>query len=262
MKKLEFFAFLLLLLIPLISSADTQVTIKTVPNHNVDISFLRHNQGYSLIESFHKNSGTGGNVSVTFSTTESKFDARVWIKKDNVVVVYEKFEEGYIPGSPLEFEVYPDWYLEQLEIENEMRAKNGEVPSANLSLNEASENEKNSTLNETKESAGKNSSSSEGITGFFVSVKEGINKKIIYYAAVFVLLVAILSAGFFAIRKIKNIRTNFLRSNSPKEIKMRRLSDVIKEEQKSNLEIVEAAEKRIKEAQEEIERIKNKLKGQ
>ncbi|MBI4116619.1 hypothetical protein HY449_02660 [Candidatus Pacearchaeota archaeon] len=257
MKNLKLLIFLFLFLIPLISSAESQITIKTIPNHNVDISFLRHNQGYSLIESFHKNSGTGGNVSVIFSTSESKFDMRVWVKKDNTEIVYEKFEEGYVPGSPLEFEVYPDWYLEQLEIENEMRTKNGESPSVNLSLNEASENEENLTLNETEKNAEKNSSASEGITGFFVSMKDGISKKTIYYAAAFVLLVALTAAGFFTVRKI--------RRRSPaegihSEIKIRKLSDKIEEGQMSNLEIIEAAEKKIREAQEQIEKIKDKMK--
>lgn len=260
MKKFGFFVFLFVFLIPFISSADTQVTIKTVPNHNVDISFLRHAQGYSLIESFHKTSGTNGNVSLVFSTSEEKFDVRVWIKKDNEIIVYKKFEEGYVSGNPLELEVYPEWYLEQLEIENEMKAKNAETPSEteNLSvLKNVSENQKNATSNKTiVENAEENSSSSEGITGFFVSVKEGISKKTIYYAGAFVLLIALFAIGFFTARKIRN----YFPSGNYGGVKIRKLSDRIKEEQKANLEIIEAAEKRIKEAQEEIEKIKGKLK--
>ena len=136
MKKLELLVLLFVFLIPFISAADSHVTIKTVPNHNVDISFLRHGQGYSLIESFHKTSGANGNVSVTFSTSESKFDVRVWVKKDNEQISYEKFEEGYVPGSPLEFEVYPEWYLQQLEIEKEMNARADGTSSVNLTKSE------------------------------------------------------------------------------------------------------------------------------
>ncbi len=259
MKKLEFLVFLFVFLIPLISSADSLVTIKTISNHNVDISFLRHNQGYSLIESFHKDSGTSGNVSVTLSTSEEKFDIRVWVKKENIVVVYKKFEEGYAPGSPLEFEVYPDWYIQQLEIEKEMNARSNEISSANAEkLNDSLKNEKNLTLNETKKTEEKNVSGMKGITGFFVSVKEGVSGKMIYYAAIFVLLIALLTAGFFALKKM---RGRFPKENYRNEIGIRKLSDKIKEEQKSNLEIIENAEKRIKEAQEQIERIKGKLKG-
>src|SRR3989344_3849128 len=109
---------LMLFVIPLVFAADTKITVTTLPNHDVDISVLRHGQVYSLIESYHKNSGSGGNISVTTTTTESMVDVLVWVKKDNVIVKYEKFETGFPVGTPINLDVFPDWYIKQKEIEN------------------------------------------------------------------------------------------------------------------------------------------------
>ena len=115
MKRNIFFVifWMALFVFPLISAVDTKITVQTLPEHDVDVSVLKPTEGYSLIESFHKKSDSNGTVSITFSTTESEFYARIWLKKDNVIIEYKKFEEGYPAGTPLNLEVYPEWYIKQ-----------------------------------------------------------------------------------------------------------------------------------------------------
>lgn len=264
-----FFIFLLMLLTPMISAADTAITIQTLPEHDVDVSVLKPVEGYSLIESFHKPSDSNGTLSITFSTTESEFNVRVWLKKDNTIIVYKKFEENYPVGEPLTLEVYPDWYLKQKEIEasmkkvDETQTTTGETTSQEEETTNGSVTEENTEEQEEKQenlttkTEGKNSSALNGITGFFTSIKSGISKKIIYSVIAFVSVIALFSVSFLVIRRIRN--------SKPKEvkgIKVKKLSDKIKEkkqeQEKSDADLIADYEQRIKEAEEQIEKIKNK----
>jgi len=122
MNQKKFLAFLIVLVvIPFALAADTKVTVQTLPDHDVDVSILKPTGTYSLIESFHKKSDPNGTISITFSTTETEFYARVWLKKDNSIIEYKKFESGFEVGEPLSLEIYPEWYLKQKEIENRPR---------------------------------------------------------------------------------------------------------------------------------------------
>ncbi|MEK6842410.1 MAG: hypothetical protein AABX84_01225 [Nanoarchaeota archaeon] len=264
-NKIFFVVFLTILFaFPLISAVDTEIKIKTLPEHDVDISVLKPIEGYSLIESFHKKSDSNGTVSITFSTTESEFNARVWLKKDNVIIEYKKFEEGYPAGTPLNLEVYPEWYLKQKEIEasrTTIDESSSETDTTvlieDIEETEASSESENTEV-ETTETQGNESSLLSKITGFTL-FKEGTSKKIIYYiVGGFALLIALGTTGFVV---IKRRGFHFL---PKRNIRITKLSDKInqkkqrqKKEEDDNKEI-EEAEAKLKELQEHIEQLKNK----
>lgn len=246
-KKLTLILTIFILLVQLISAVDTEITVKTLPGHKIMISALNPGEGYSLINSFHKDSGPTGEVSIILSSTVNYFDVAVWVKKDNQVILYKKFENGYPSGTPIVLELYPEWYVKE-EVNNLSLEENTTISSENISS-------ENITINETAVILEEKTEQQNPSLGGSVIFGEGFfsNNKI-YYGIGIIALLAIIT--IFAI-KIKN------RSKEPREIKIRKLSD-IQAEKKEKFQyakkIIENAEKKINEAQEEIRSIKNKGK--
>ncbi|MBI2043449.1 hypothetical protein HYT25_03605 [Candidatus Pacearchaeota archaeon] len=263
MKNSIFLLFFLtaLFIIPFISAADTTITIQTLPNHDVDISVLRPIEGYSLIESFHKTSNSNGTVSVTFSTEESEFYARVWIKKDNVIITYKKFEEGYPSGTPLTLEVYPEWYLKQKQIEASGNFADADSETETTVLIEDEEDTSAGEEANAKAETQNKSDLLSKITGFTL-FKEGTSRKLIYYiVGGFALLIALGTTGF-VIMKRRGIHFHFPK----KQIRITKLSDKLKEgkqkkeqKDKDDDELAQA-EAKLKELQEHIQELKSKPK--
>ncbi|MEK6819712.1 MAG: hypothetical protein AABY03_00755 [Nanoarchaeota archaeon] len=281
MNKKFLFAFLIALLaIPFAFAADTTLTIQTLPEHDVDISILRPTGIYSLIESFHKKSDSNGTVSITFSTTETEYYARVWLKKDNVIIEYLKFEEGYTVGEAKTFEVYPEWYLKQKEIENSGNFDDGdsetptettetstETEAVSEETSAATETPETKEVEETTTSDG-NSSFLSQITGF-TFFKEGNSSNIIYYVVGGIALLTILGTTGFVVMKRRGFNFRSRMNGGDEQPKGRRirvvkLSDRIREgkqkqeqENKEDDEIAQA-EAKLKELQEHIQDLKNK----
>ena len=264
MKNSIFLLFFLtaLFAIPFVFAADTTLTIQTLANHDVDVSVLRPIEGYSLIERFHKASDSNGTVSVTFSTEESEYYARVWLKKDNVIITYKKFEEDYSVGEPLTLEVYPEWYLKQKEIEQSGNfADNSETNTTVLIEDEEETPAEDANAEaETKTTETQNKSDLlSKITGFTL-FKEGTSRKLIYYiVGGFALLIALGTTGF-VIMKRRGIHFHFPK----KQIRITKLSDKLKEKKqkkeqkdKDDDELAQA-EAKLKELQSRIEELKSK----
>ena len=269
MRKNIFFIFLVaLFVIPFVLAADTTLTIQTLPDHDVDISILKPTGIYSLIESFHKKSDSNGTVSITFATTETEYYARVWLKKDNVIIEYLKFEEGYAVGEPLTLEVYPEWYIKQKEIESSGNFADDNSETGSTSESETSSEPKSEIQEETTESSDDNSSFLSQITGF-TSSKEGNSTGIVYYIVGGLALLAILGTTGFVVMKRRGFNFRSRMNGDVKQPKGRRirivkLSDRIREgkqkkEQKSEEEDeIAQAEAKLKELQEHIQELKNK----
>ena len=238
-KKLIFGLVVLILLVQITSALDTEIKIKTLPDHKVMISTLKPGEVYSLIKSFHENSGASGEVSVVLSSAVDNFDISVWVKQDNQVIISEKFENQYPSGTPVVLELYPEWYTKP----------GGETENVSLEENTTTSSENTAIINETETNIKEESENSE-IVGFVIFGEQGFlsNKTIYYIIGIIALLI-----GFLLIRKIKK------KSKFPKEIKIRKLSEVFSEKNNNNNDnkTIEDAERKIKEAQEEIRRIKN-----
>lgn len=245
MKKRNVFAFSLLMLfaISMISAADTKINVKTLPEHDVDVYALRVGETYNLIESFHKKSDSNGSVLVVLSTEEEKFLLKIGVRKDNTMVVSEKFNETYTSGNSVDVEIYPQWYLEQLAIEQNGNFADGNSSAENVTVvNESKSNDtilNDSSLNKT--------TGSNAITGFFTSLKDGVSGKALRYGVIFILLVGVFYFGFSFLRKRR-----YQEPAEPKEIIVRKLSEV--NDAKKNL--IEDAEKKIQELQEHIKKMK------
>ena len=233
-KSVIAFSMLMLLAASMVSATDTMIKIKTLPDHDVDVYALRVGETYNLIESFHKKSDSNGSVSVVLSTEEEKFNLKVGVRKDNTMIVSKKFNQTYTSGETAAVEIYPQWYLEQLAIEQSGNFADGDNSSAEtLEVANESENETvddASALNKTEEK----SSDSNAITGFFTSIKEGVSGKA-KYIIVFMIVVGVFYAGFSVWRKGSRARTS-----------------------SSNAHILESAEQKIKELQEQLSKLKEK----
>jgi len=233
-KSVIAFSMLMLLAASMVSATDTMIKIKTLPDHDVDVYALRVGETYNLIESFHKKSDSNGSVSVVLSTEEEKFNLKVGVRKDNTMIVSKKFNQTYTSGETAAVEIYPQWYLEQLAIEQSGNFADGDNSSAEtLEVANESENETvddASALNKTEEK----SSDSNAITGFFTSIKEGVSGKA-KYIIVFMIVVGVFYAGFSIWRKGSRARTS-----------------------SSNAHILENAEQKIKELQEQLSKLKEK----
>jgi len=236
------FALLALFMVSVVSAADTMIKIKTLPEHDIDIYALRVGETYNLIESFHKKSDSNGSVSVVLSTNEEKFILRVGVRKENTMIVSEKFNKTYTSGETVGVEIYPEWYWEQVAIEQSGNFANGENASAAEKLTEENISD-SAVVNETED---KQTPDSSAITGFFTSMKDKVSGKASLYVIVFILLV-----GVFWIFFTKK-RRSYHEPPEPKEIIVRKLSEI--NDAKKNL--IEEAEKKIAGLHEEIKKIR------
>lgn len=87
------FVSVLILLVPsvLVSATDTQINIKTLPNHKASI-FVYPSGELTFEKSYHLTSDTFGNLKITHSSDSSEIDILVKITKDGEKVLSEKFD--------------------------------------------------------------------------------------------------------------------------------------------------------------------------
>ncbi|MBI3622841.1 hypothetical protein HY212_02035 [Candidatus Pacearchaeota archaeon] len=244
--KIKGVLFLLLVLITLqfASAVTTPIIVQTFSNHDIMVSVLRPGYVYNLIESFHGVSDTDGKFSATLNTNNSdKIDIKVWVKKDNQAIATQKFK-GYDVGSPINLEVYPEGYKKPEPVINTSIEENS-------TSNETVVNNTNETVNDTQ-------AQGSLLTG--AAIKEGKSSgKTLYYIIGAIVLLGII--GFTSAVMLRR------REYSPKEIKVRKLSEIQKERQemkgKSAEEYkraYEAAQKKVEESQKEINKLKNQEK--
>ncbi|MEK6897837.1 MAG: hypothetical protein AABX28_00600 [Nanoarchaeota archaeon] len=230
-----------------VSAVNTPITVKTLPNHDILIRALKiTDTANNLIESFYGDSDSFGNISVTLSSDEPNFNIRVWVKKDNVVVVYDIFENEYPAGELVSLEVYPEWYLKQKEIEKTMnKNSSSEENAADESAQVVNVSDENSTENEILNQSDKDSK----IIGGVVSQDKGFfsNKMLNYILVAVFILIILFTAGFVITKKQKRSFSNpVLYKVNPNN--------------KTDAERIMEAEKRIRDSREEIERIRNRGK--
>ena len=237
--KREIFLVLLafLFITPLISSTETNITIKTIPSHKIYLTVLDSStEDFSAIDRIFGTSDSYGDSLFIYDSEESSFDLAVLIKNGDDTISYEKFREEFPAGEDVYLEVAPDGF----EFIETPEKEEPEIVENSTLLNSTSET---NTTEKSKES---------GITGLTLFGEEGIlSSKVFYYvAAALFLFIVLFTSGFVIAKRIRN------RETVPREIRIRKLSEL----RKSDEDIIEEAEKKIKEAQEEIGRIKNKGK--
>mgnify|MGYP001611199228 CR=1 FL=1 len=238
-----------------LASADTSITVKTLSYHDASIYVLDSDQIYYLLESFHKNTANSGEVKVVTNVTKSKVKIRVLVKKNNAVVLSETFE-GQSTGKPLVFEVYPEGYVSPSNKDTLNVSTN---ISANLSENSTSENStllnENITENILNTTTTESENITEGITGRVTEEKDSIFSKSIF---IYIVLGIIIAGGIFLIimRKTIGKTTTFIADSKPKKQEIDTANTLNFLEQKK----LEEAERKIREAQAQINALRNKEK--
>lgn len=249
---------LTLIIVPIVSAADSEVIIKTIPDtaYKAQISFLVPDSTYSLIESFHYNPNTKGEIKFTFTTSRDDFDVKIWLRLDGETIMTERFED-FQAGAPVNIEMYPAWYtppVEETPVINETNETTTETNQTNETVQEVVETTEESTpIEEVK-------SDKERVTAF--SVQDGkvsiAPKGFLYILGLIVLAVLI----FIGVKYSHHIEKALKEGNKKekKEIKVRKMSEMNQKKStrlKDQEEKIEKAKKMIEDAQEEINKMKN-----
>ncbi len=236
-KKLIFSLLVLVFLVQVISAIDTEITVKTLPDHEVQVAVSNpDSSAFELFERFIGTSDEYGDVSFIFSSEEPNFNLILFIKKNNRTVISKKYSDNFIAGELIYIELAPS---------------NFEFIKA--PGNESSENLENQTTNETLEE--NETETRAKITGSAIFGEEGVfSNKTTYYISGAIILFVVGAFVFFKSKKKLKI---------PNEIKVKKLSelqDEKKEKFQDKEQIIEDAERKIKEAQEDIRKIRNEDK--
>lgn len=242
-EKLLVISVLLILLIPMVLAFDTDITIKTKPNGEVDIRIYSNDMGEKLDEYLGATADKDGKILITHSSNRMKFRLETFIRgeSEGILKKFRDIEAGR--------EVYIDLaktnpvveYLDKIENEtNENETTENETVSNQSDVNEEEViiEEEVEKVNETKK-----------ITGFVSGAgKAIINSSVTYYIIAGLVAVALL---IFIFRKVKSRRGPY--------INFRIKSD--NEENRATYDPddkLESAERKLEEARKEIDEIKNR----
>jgi len=104
--KIFTYILIIFVLIPVISAAN--IDIKTLPNHQVQITLLNDANGeFLLLERLEDVSDENGDISFA-SSTESTFNLMVFVKENGETVLSEKYLENYNPNENIYLEILPE----------------------------------------------------------------------------------------------------------------------------------------------------------
>src|SRR3989344_6953148 len=244
-RKLLLSLFVLVLIAP-VFLATTPITVKTLAEHDVSIFVLEADKVYSLIESFHQNSGIEAQVSVTTTTEADKFDILVIIKKNNQKVFSERFED-YEEGQTIEIELpeREEPIVEEIE-EIEEIAENSTENSTETPAEEVAE-EQTQEVQETE--------TSNSITGGVITTLTSKTGKIVYY-----ILGAILIVGILSFVLVRRMRPSMKATSFPRPTIRTGNSDASPLNQSPKSGKLTEIENKIRDAQRELNTLKNEEK--
>lgn len=257
-KKLALF-FLVVVFFSLVSALPTDIKIKTLPYHNVIVTVSKDS---AVLERFKGSSDYFGDVSFTYSSTLQTFDVFVQVDTLGGQRVYgPEYYPDQRSGDKLLVELYPSDYVFPV-----LPNKTVEAPVENLSV------DSNSTVTNDSEAAsvtitGEASKDVGNKTNFLTNFaivdetgKMNSSFKIILYilGAVIILLII-----FFLARKFGK-KENYGKISYNDNVQVRKLSEVVAEkkdrEENPNRAEIESAERKLREAQSELSRAKNRDK--
>ena len=232
--------FMFLFVMPMISAIDTEIKIKTLPFHEVQVAVAKPMSiAFESWGNFKDYSNQYGDVSFVFSSDKYNFDLLVFIKKDNEKIMPpQKFLENFPAGEPIYLEIAPGGFTF-------IETPSDEIPDeVNVSENMTAE--------------GEDGEEDSQLTGSAIFGEDGFlsGGKIYYIIGGLLFLVA----AFFI---FKIIRKKIKFPKNPKEIKIKKLSDLEnekKEKVSGDRTIIEDAEKKIREAQEDIKKLRGEDK--
>ena len=226
-------AFVLaVLVIPYVLAIDTEINVKTLPEYKVSVFVLDPDPAviYGLYNSYHVYSDILGQAKVTYTGDQGSIKIKVQISKDGKDLLIEKFDESFQTGKPLYLQVIPGSILRDY-----MEAERSKTLA----------DESNKTIVNSTEEV--NITSDDKLTGKATSSFKMPNiPRYVYYIVAGVLAVGILV--FFVIKH----DLLFLHRN-PSSIAVRKYSEM---RESANPKEISVAEKKLKEAQVEIDKLK------
>jgi len=237
----------ILLAISFVCAVDTDIHVKTLPYHEVQIAFSQSGTAnYVLIEKFKQYSTHDGDASFVFSSDVDKFDLTIYIKNmtgGDVSGLQPYRETGVPAGEDVDLTLFPKGYVPEEEPEDSSAALESNADAAEISNESVNPGEQAEVISEAVRE-----NTTSFFSGFVVFGKEALTNKTTYYTFGGFLVIMLFAVGFFMLRKKERVP----KEEREKEIKVRKLSELQAEkEQKSKDESDEAKEieSKIKELQ-------------
>ncbi|MFA4953577.1 MAG: hypothetical protein WC584_05115 [Candidatus Pacearchaeota archaeon] len=214
--------------------AGTKVTIKTLQYHQVEVIVADGTiADYSKIGNFKGDADQYGDFTFNVDTSKSLINLYVHVKRYSEEIASETFMGEKI-GSPINLEVAPEGY-ELIETPK--------VTSNKTLINETAENE-----TETNQTLLEDELDNFKLTGY--SIGDFFKSKTFYYSVGIIVLLVII---FFVVRFLRRRSSN----REPKEIVVRKLSEIQQGKTDDYKSVIDDAEKKIREAQSELGRLRN-----
>ncbi|MFH1801485.1 MAG: hypothetical protein ABH804_01485 [archaeon] len=239
MKKAVMCFIFMMLAVQVVSSTITNINVKSIPGHEIQMTII--DSSSTVLERFSGVTDEYGDVFFEYNSAKPTFDIILCLREDEETIFGpKKFIENYLAGENLYLEFAPSWFklIETPElVVNETNLTELLNETVDILLEENISEEKSSVL-----------------SGYFISGTEGILKyKYYIFGVVFFLFLV-----FFIFKTKKYIKVE----KQPREIKVKKMSDLRreKEEDVQRSKDLEEAERRLREAQEEVNSIKNKDK--
>jgi len=227
--------FIFLLMISVVLAFDTDITIKGDSGDSVDIR-VYSTQNEKLEEFLGIEFDSDGEIEFTHSSSRTKIQVHTFIRENAEGI--KKFKDIDVGGSILIDLTSLTPTVEYLDVEN----GTGDI---DVSVGV----ESNGSGDEVVEEKIDEESVDSGITGSVVG--KGVSIKAILYTIVIIIVVAVLVVGGVILMKRRHKGDKFVMGNVPKP------SNDSKSSGDSPVSI-EDAERKLKEAQEEIEKLKDK----
>ncbi|MBI5804371.1 hypothetical protein HY450_03945 [Candidatus Pacearchaeota archaeon] len=248
--KRTFILFAVLMALPLISAA-TEINVRTLPNYDVSIFVLDPTQVYYLLDSFHLTADGNGLVSAVYEGTEEKVKINVKVFQDDTTLILEKFD-SFDTGFPLYLQVIPDDVLRDYKkLDDEKAAAEAAAAEAAAQAEAAAAA---AAIEETETAP--EEPASQGLSGSSIFNGEGGFPKSVYFiiggAVLIIIVIFILKNRISAVSGLLSIP----RTDKRKDLNFSETNGSLG---KKNREI-EKAERKIKEVQMEINRLKNQDK--
>jgi hypothetical protein len=236
----------LVLVMPVVVAVDVPLTVKYLPDHRISVNILRTGEAYHLIEAIHETTNVNGEIKIIFSAPYSEVMINTKVKTlEGALVIADDSGSHRTTEGEIVIDLSPA--SEEPE-ENDTEEVILEETGGNETGETTEEDTEEVVVEEEQEEATEETEPST--TGSLISESKDLFTNYSFYLIGFIFLVGLV--GFFMMRK----KGKMPGDKPEKEVKVKKLSEV-GDKSSADLREIEDAERKIKEAQQEINRIKN-----
>jgi len=244
-RKVLFSLILVVLCFSIISALATPVTVETAPGYKVTVTASdATSSDFLVLDKLRGDADEEGIFAGDLDLTRN-FNVYIYISNEGGKVNSEKLEEEYAPGDAITLNYAPGWYVKQKEMEAQMAARaNGEaieVPDEVLEVNDTGEEDPDEVPE--AEDTSETDENSE-ITGLAIDGEDGLSWFSMTYLYWAIAIIIVLIIIFIILKLVKK---------KPKSSDSGEPMSKLDQEEKNLV----AAEQKIKNAEAEIQRLKN-----